>query len=1174
MQDLWRVLVAILHLGNCAIARASRREDEACVPDDDRHSAKAALLLGVRVGELRKWICHRRITAGREVYVKRLTVDQALGTRDAIAKHTYERLFHYIVSRMDSALSCTHGTGCFIGVLDIYGFETFPYNSFEQFCINYANEKLQQQFNQYVFKLEQAEYEREGIQWSFIDFYDNQPCIDLIEGKAGILALLDEECRMPKGTDQTFVQKLFQFLGGSTHLVQQRLAPDTFVVRHYAENVIYDGAGFLVKNNDALWEEIVQLLAESSQPFVAGLFDRYESVGTSHTGRANGPLRPANEAVQQRAGARIGSAHDRPRQTLGVQFKDSLVALMRTLDATRPHYVRCIKPNSAKMPLTFAAPLCVQQLRACGIIETIRISAAGYPSRWLYLEFLERYGILLPCERRFDTATDVRRKCAAVLQRHFPEQDRFQCGATKIFLRAGAVAYLEARRSETLCATAIAVQACFRGFVCRRDYRRICTAVRLVQRYARGLLARRDAERMRRDRAATRIAAAWRGFVARRYYARIRRAAAVLQCLLRGWRARRRVRAMREDRAAARIQHWYRGRRVRRTYEHDRRWIIVAQSCVRRWLARRQLRRLREEARNVQHLQKLNWGLENRMIALQRSLDASTASHAQLLAQMDTLKGRAVELNGALEDAVAAHERERSTWMTQVEAIGRSADAALAAVKRAYRSADRARSWWMADFSERLYALLADCSSVQGEASAQEAACVDRMARIGHDVDALRARFGARPEPSVPDGPTAAPADIVASHQALLSVRQQLESERTQWVQPLWQRLELLQRDLQRMAHEQASHRAYGTPAQRTLMQDLVGAHDAALRTVRLSIEADALFSAQRRATPPAARASHESPRTPLDGSALGDDGDEAGEPVRALTIVGAAAALRARQRALQRRLDGAQHMLRQLDELALQIVTTHAPPSQLPAVEQQQPTSTTTRTAEAPEIAHPPASEPMEIVALEAKDIPAIVAELTHRPHLAASYAEGSTAPCATAMLLFMCVQAADANGELSVATTLLRETAAAVRQCISVRRARHCVRCAARGCGDRPIVPCAAQRCQGDRNLLLLWLANGACLANLIKQLPDVPSHQDKLRSRQQILVGLVSFVFVEYVRLIREHLEPLVVPSMLEYQPSLHNGASRVSREATAPLVYVRAPWHDGVIGEAWLTCAEQA
>ena len=204
-------------------------------------------------------------------------------SRDALAKQIYSKIFDWIVVQINKALKTSGKVHKFIGVLDIYGFETFDINSFEQFCINYANEKLQQQFNQHVFKLEQEEYLKEGIEWKMIDFYDNQPCIDLIETKLGILDLLDEECRMPKGTDKSWVEKLYDKCSKAEHFSKPRLSQTAFVVKHFADNVEYECAGFLDKNRDTVNEEQINILRASGNDLVSELFLDITAVDTSRT---------------------------------------------------------------------------------------------------------------------------------------------------------------------------------------------------------------------------------------------------------------------------------------------------------------------------------------------------------------------------------------------------------------------------------------------------------------------------------------------------------------------------------------------------------------------------------------------------------------------------------------------------------------------------------------------------------------------------------------------------------------------------------------------------------------------------------------------------------------------------------------------------------------------------
>ena len=264
-------------------------------------------------------------------------------------------------------------------------------NSFEQFCINYANEKLQQEFNAHVFKLEQEEYVSEKINWTFIDFSDNQPCIDLIEGKLGVLSLLDEESRLPAGSDASFVQKLYSQLAKPEHAKvfrKPRFGNTAFTINHYALDVTYETEGFLEKNRDTVPDEHLTLLANTENKFLKEVMDRSRAAATDSSGPT--PTAPESAIVNKRASVipaavkKPGAGLSQRKPTLGSIFKSSLINLMDTIDSTNAHYIRCIKPNEAKAAWEFEPQMVLGQLRACGVLETIRISCAGYPSRWTF----------------------------------------------------------------------------------------------------------------------------------------------------------------------------------------------------------------------------------------------------------------------------------------------------------------------------------------------------------------------------------------------------------------------------------------------------------------------------------------------------------------------------------------------------------------------------------------------------------------------------------------------------------------------------------------------------------------------------------------------------------------------------------------------------------------------
>ncbi|XP_061743769.1 unconventional myosin-Vb-like [Nerophis ophidion] len=613
--ELFRILAAVLHLGNVNIQASGRSSERSYIDADDVSLAIFSKLLGVEAALMAHWLCHRKLLLGGETLVKPMSGQQALDARDALAKHVYEQMFKWTVHRLNVTLrSQSSRAGSFIGVLDIYGFETFERNSFEQFCINYANEKLQQQFNRHVFHLEQEEYEREELTWSRIEFSDNQQCILLIEGPLGLLDLLDEECRMPKGTDESWVLKLYgQHLTGRAHphFRKPRMSNSAFVLLHFADMVQYECGGFLDKNRDTVFEELVNILKASQSELVAELFQQHGSKASV----ANGSVRSGRRA------------HREHKLTVGFQFRQSLQLLMDTLSSTTPHYVRCIKPNDLKEPFMFDPKRAVQQLRACGVLETIRISAAGFPSRWTYEEFFFRYHVLL---RGSQCCEDVQLVCRHALPQLIPDRDQYVFGRTKVFFRAGQVALLERLRAERLRAAAVVLQSLVRGWLARIHYTRTLRATVTLQRHCRGALARRLAWTLRYCKAALVIQKTYRMLVARNWFLLIRQAAITIQAFIRGTLTRRNYRLLVANRAASLLQARVRGWLARRAFIRFRAAVVFAQCCVRRKAARRELLKLKTEARSVEKYQELNKGMEVKLMQLQIKADQEARESAAL----------------------------------------------------------------------------------------------------------------------------------------------------------------------------------------------------------------------------------------------------------------------------------------------------------------------------------------------------------------------------------------------------------------------------------------------------------------------------------------------------------------------------------------------------------------
>ncbi|KAM6980375.1 unconventional myosin-Va isoform 2-T2 [Aplochiton taeniatus] len=664
-MGLFQVLAAILHLGNVEIK--DRDSDSSVIAPNNHHLTAFCELVGVTYQDMSHWLCHKKLKTATETYIKTVPRLQATNARDALAKHIYAKLFNWIVEHVNKALHTNVKQHSFIGVLDIYGFETFEINSFEQFCINYANEKLQQQFNMHVFKLEQEEYMKEQIPWTLIDFYDNQPCINLIEAKMGILDLLDEECKMPKGSDDSWAQKLY-----NTHLKtcslfeKPRMSNKAFIIQHFADKVEYQCDGFLEKNKDTVNGEQINVLKASKFDLLIELFQDEEKA-TSPTGQAPGTGGRTRLSVKPDK-ARPGASSKEHKKTVGCQFRNSLQLLMETLNATTPHYVRCIKPNDLKFPFTFDPKRAVQQLRACGVLETIRISAAGFPSRWTYQEFFSRYRVLM---KQKDVLQDKKLTCKNVLERLVQDQDKYQFGKTKIFFRAGQVAYLEKLRADKLRVACIRIQKTIRCWLARKKYLRKRRAAITIQRFTRGYQARCLAKFMRRTEAATTIQKFQRMYVERKRYRQKQAAALAMQTILRAYMARQKYqRLVREDKALL-IQKHVRGWLARQWYKRCLRAIVYLQCCVRRMKARRELKKLKIEARSVEHFKKLNIGMENKIMQLQRKIDEQNKDHRAVVerlsglesthaAESERMRVELTRLRGAEEEAKSNGNRVTS----------------------------------------------------------------------------------------------------------------------------------------------------------------------------------------------------------------------------------------------------------------------------------------------------------------------------------------------------------------------------------------------------------------------------------------------------------------------------------------------------------------------------------
>ncbi|XP_064416942.1 myosin-10 isoform X3 [Latimeria chalumnae] len=496
--SMMRLVSAVLQFGNIGFKK-ERNTDQASMPDNTA-AQKLCHLMGVNVTEFTRAILTPRIKVGRDYVQKAQTKEQADFAVEALAKATYERLFRWLVYRINKALDRTKRQGAsFIGILDIAGFEIFELNSFEQLCINYTNEKLQQLFNHTMFILEQEEYQREGIEWNFIDFgLDLQPCIDLIERPAnppGVLALLDEECWFPKATDKSFVEKLTQEQGTHPKYQRPRQLKDKadFCIIHYAGKVDYKADEWLMKNMDPLNDNVATLLHQSTDRFVAELWKDDHSLLTVlplrrlHVGDTKLDRIVGLDQVAGMSEMTFGSSYKTKKgmfRTVGQLYKESLSKLMATLRNTNPNFVRCIIPNHEKRAGKLEPHLVLDQLRCNGVLEGIRICRQGFPNRIVFQEFRQRYEILTPnaIPKGF---MDGKQACELMIQSLELDLNLFRIGQSKIFFRAGVLAHLEEERDLKITDIIILFQAAARGYLARKAFykkQQQLSALKVMQR--------------------------------------------------------------------------------------------------------------------------------------------------------------------------------------------------------------------------------------------------------------------------------------------------------------------------------------------------------------------------------------------------------------------------------------------------------------------------------------------------------------------------------------------------------------------------------------------------------------------------------------------------------------------------------------------------------------------
>ncbi|XP_041355506.1 myosin-VIIa-like isoform X2 [Gigantopelta aegis] len=624
MWSILKILGALLHMGNIKYNEIEIDHIDATEIQDISFIKRAARLLEVDTQDMIDSLTTKTIFTKGESVTSTINNVSAIDVRDACVKGIYGRMFVWIVDKINHAIfRPKDGPSQYrksIGVLDIFGFENFDTNSFEQLCINYANENLQQFFVRHIFKLEQQEYNLEGISWSHIEFVDNQDALDLIAVKPmNIMALVDEESKFPQGTDQTMLNKLHQHHRSNNNYLKPKSAFNTtFGLNHFAGVVFYDSEGFLEKNRDTFSADLIQLIQTTKNKFLKKLFSNDISMGTDTRKRT---------------------------PTLAAQFKRSLDSLMRTLGTCQPFFVRCIKPNEFKKALLFDRELCCKQLRYSGMMETIRIRRAGYPIRHKFKDFVDRYRLLVngigPSHKE-DCLQASKKICSAVLQ-----SVDYQLGRTKVFLKDAQDAFLEQQREITLTKKILVLQKSVRTWHCRRRFLRMRKVIITIQ-------------------------SSWRTYRERRKFILMRQAYMRLQAICRSRILTARYNILRG--MIINFQCYARGFLVRRWVQKRMVAVVRIQAALRTMIARKKYRRMQIEYAKRVEAERIRQEEEKKLrkqMNMKKAKEEAERHHRERLAKID--KEVVEEEQKQRQEAINIKERLKQAEFDRDQDVNESA---------------------------------------------------------------------------------------------------------------------------------------------------------------------------------------------------------------------------------------------------------------------------------------------------------------------------------------------------------------------------------------------------------------------------------------------------------------------------------------------------------------------